>query len=92
MELMGKGIYMAKNASVSHGYRHRTSGLCQMLVIKTVLGVMIDNSREGPVRMQQVQGGVIETSDSIQGTLGGDEIYVVHRNDQTYPAYLITYL
>ena len=88
----GKGIYLAKNASVSHGYRHTTNGLCQMLVIKTLLGVMINNSREGPVRMQQVQGGVFETSDSIQGTLGGDEIYVVHRNDQTYPAYLITYL
>ena len=88
----GRGIYLAKNALVSHSYTHTTSGLCQMLVMKTLLGVMINNSREGPVQTQQVQGGVIETSDSIQGTLGGDEIYVVHRNDQTYPAYLITYL
>ena len=86
----GKGIYLAKNASVSHGYKHTTSGFCQMLVMKTLLGEVDTSSTGGPVPTKQVQGGIIQTFDSIQGVLGS-EIYVVFRNDQTYPAYLITY-
>ena len=87
----GRGIYLAKDASVSHGYRHTDARFNQLLVIRTLLGQVNINSRSGPVSTQQVQGGVVQVYDSIQGTLEGRDIYIVHRNDQTYPAYLITY-
>jgi HEPN domain-containing protein len=87
----GRGIYLAKDASVSHGYRHTDRGFNQLLVIRTLLGQVNINVRDGPAPTRQVQGGVVQAYDSIQGTLGGRDIYIVHRNDQTYPAYLITY-
>ena len=94
----GRGIYFAKDAVLSHqGYVHRQGNMFYLLVAKVVLGetyVCLDPSQlqgHGPPEMPQQEGGVTRSYDSIEGRLGGYPIYIVPRNDMTYPAYLIVY-
>ena len=90
----GKGVYLAKDATVSHGYRHvDAQGYCQMLVVQAALGDISyrrSNTASPPTKPQE-EGGLAVSYDSIQGQLGSGTIYVVHNNDQTYPAYIVTY-
>ena len=90
----GKGIYLAKDATVSNSYRHvDAQGYCQMLVVQAALGDISyrrSNTASPPTKPQE-EGGLAVSYDSIQGQLGSGTIYVVHNNDQTYPAYIITY-
>ena len=90
----GKGVYLAKDAIVSHSYRHvDAQGFCQMLVVQVALGD-ISYRRSGtvapPVKPQE-EGGLEVSYDSIQGELQGSPTYIVHNSDQMYPAYVITY-
>ena len=96
--LYGRGIYFAKDASLSHqGYVHRRGSMFYLLVARVVLGetyVCLDPSQfhgHGPPEMPQQEGGVTKSYDSIEGRLNGCPIYIVPRNDMTYPAYQIVY-
>ena len=90
----GKGVYLAKDALLSHGYRHMDAqGFCQMLVVQVALGDISyrrSDTVAPPVKPQE-EGGLAVSYDSIQGELGSHPIYIVHNNDQMYPAYVITY-
>ena len=90
----GKGVYLAKDAILSHGYRHVDEhGFCQMLVVRVALGDISyqrSNTVAPPMKPQE-EGGLAVSYDSIQGQLSGYPIYIVHNNDQMYPAYVITY-
>ena len=90
----GKGVYLAKDAILSHGYRHMDAeGFCQMLVVQVALGDISyrrSNTAAPPMKPQE-EGGLAASYDSIQGELSGCPIYIVHNNDQMYPAYVITY-
>lgn len=90
----GKGVYLAKDAIVSHGYRHKDAqGFCQMLVVQVALGDISYRrfDTDAPPVKPQEEGGLAVSYDSIQGELQGHPTYIVHNNDQMYPAYVITY-
>ena len=96
--LYGRGIYFAKDASLSHqGYVHRRGSMLYLLVARVVLGetyVCLDSRHfrgHGPPEMPQLEGGVTKSYNSIEGRLNGCPIYIVPRNDMTYPAYQIVY-
>ena len=95
--LYGRGIYFAKDASLSHVYVHRRGSMFYLLVARVVLGetyVCLNPSQlhgHGPPEMPQQEGGVTMSYDSIEGRLNGCPIYIVPRNDMTYPAYQIVY-
>ena len=89
----GRGAYFARDASVSHDYAHKTSdGYYQMLVAKVLLGDAKDcrHNRRDLSLVKRKRSGIVEQYDSILGVLG-TPIYIVQRNDQSYPAYCITY-
>ena len=102
--MWGVGSYFAVNASYSSGYSYQkrvlgqSNPLCQMLVAKVLTGACIrlpadHQLRFPPERTDQQEGGVVirRRYDSVQGTTGGSEVYIVYDNAQSYPAYLITY-
>ena len=94
----GRGIYFAKDAALSdQDYVHHQGSMCYLLVARVVLGetyVCLDPSQlqgHGPPEMPQQEGGVTKSYDSIEGRLKGFPIFIVPRNDMTYPAYQIVY-
>ena len=93
--LYGPGAYFARDARISHDYAHRaTDGYYKMLVAKVLLGDAKDctEDRSNLSLHKGERGGIVEQYDSILGVLGTlNIIYVVHRNEQSYPAYCITY-
>ena len=103
--MWGKGSYFAVNASYSSGYSYQkrvlrqSNPLHQMFVAKVLTGACItldpdDQLRFPPERTDQQEGGNVKIRrrhDSVQGTTGGSEVYIVYDNAQSYPAYLITY-
>ena len=101
--LYGRGAYFARDANVSHGYVGRgRDGLCKMLVAKVLLGDAKDCTQNRndlsllkKKKNEAKQVDVDEHYDSILGDLGTSDVlkpvYIVQRNDQSYPAYCITY-
>ena len=102
--MWGVGSYFAVNASYSkrYSYQKRVLGLSnplhQMFVAKVLTGACIrlpvdHQLRFPPERTDQQEGNVKirRRYDSVQGTTGGSEVYIIYDNAQSYPAYLITY-
>jgi hypothetical protein len=98
--MWGRGSYFAVNASYSSGYSHRKRVLdqenCQMLVARVLTGACIrlkpNSELRFPPGRTDAQGAVLRRRyDSVQGITGGSEVYIVYENEQSYPAYLITY-
>ena len=102
--MWGVGSYFAVNASYSSGYSYQkrvlgqSNPLRQMFVAKVLTGacIRLDPNRQlrfPPERTDQQEGGVVirRRYDSVQGTTGGSQVYIIYDNAQSYPAYLITY-
>ena len=105
--LWGPGNYFAVNASYSHTYAHkknligRTTQLCKMLVAKVLTGLTFESPPNSklifpPERADTGagEGRVRRRYNSVHGIAddGSDwYVYITYSNEQTYPAYLISY-
>ena len=105
--LWGAGSYFAVNASYSHRYAHqkhligRSAPLFKMLVAKVLTGLTFESppNRElifPPERADtgEEEGRVRRRYNSVHGIAndGSDwYVYITYSNEQTYPAYLISY-
>ena len=93
--MWGRGIYLAKNASYSNSYSHALQdGSKQFLFCSVLIGDSVklaaDNSLRLPPFKDQMSGSG-ERYDSVEGSTGGSQIFIVYENQKVYPAYLITY-
>ena len=105
--MWGPGNYFAVNASYSHRYAHmknligRKAPLYKMLVAKVLTGLTFESppNREllfPPERADTGagEGRVRRHYNSVYGTAndGSDwYVYITYSNEQTYPAYIISY-
>lgn len=83
--MWGYGIYFAVNASYSSAYHYEEQGKCQILVAKVLIGTYAEVQQNTELRYPP------NGRDSVKGYTQGSEVYVVYKNEQCYPAYLITY-
>ncbi len=99
--MWGTGNYFAVNASYSHSYRHTVEGTTttfQMFLAEVLTG---DHYDYGSVSNNALRLPPVKTVsnldiqnprfDSVKAFTGNSEIYIVYKNAQAYPKYLITY-
>ena len=105
--MWGAGNYFAVNASYSHSYAHekhligRSAPLFKMLVAKVLTGLTFESPPNRklifpPERADtgEEEGRVRRRYNSVHGIAedGSDwYVYITYSNEQTYPAYLISY-
>ena len=97
--MWGKGTYFAVNASYSNNYAHQDakSKQKQLLLASVLTGDAFTSKPDGtltkPPLKQLATDSMFkdERYDSVTGTTGGSQIYVVYDHDKAYPSYLITY-
>ncbi|XP_065187779.1 uncharacterized protein LOC135818335 isoform X3 [Sycon ciliatum] len=100
--LWGKANYFATDASYSHNYSYCLNGQRQMFLAQVVTGDSYTCPHDQETRkftMPPVNPGATSASlgdqvryDTVSGRTNGTLVYMVYRNCQAYPAYLITYL
>ena len=91
--MWGKGAYFAVNASYSaNSYEFRTSHGQQIFMAFVLTGdsktMPSKPSLVTPPSKEDGSGGLY---DSVNGTTGSSQVYIVYDHDKCYPAYLITY-
>lgn len=81
----GKGIYFSTNSSYSHSFAFRSgkSGAYQMLMADVYTGASFYN------KGQTIWKDTLEYHDSLFAD--GDNFFVLYRNFQSYPLYLVEY-
>ena len=91
--MWGKGAYFAVNASYSaNSYEFHTSHGQQIFMAFVLTGdsktMPSKPSLVTPPSKEDGSGGLY---DSVNGTTGSSQVYIVYDHDKCYPAYLITY-
>lgn len=103
--MWGPGNYFAVNASYSDSYAHTKTvighSLCKMLFAKVLTGLTYESPPNRELIFPPERGDTGETEgrvrrryNSVHGTAtdGSDlYVYITYSNEQTYPAYIITY-
>ena len=93
--LWGTGAYFAANANYSNRYSYYNTQLqaWQMTVVKVLTGNSYSyrNSNPSLTRPPPLFAGSNLLYDTVCGSSGGSDIYVVYDQDRAYPAYIISY-
>ena len=93
--LWGIGAYFAVNANYSHHYSHNNHQLhaWQMIIVKVLTGHSCSYRNPNPslTRPPPLFAGSNLLYDTVCGSSGGSDIYVVYDQDRAYPAYIISY-
>ncbi|TNV82397.1 hypothetical protein FGO68_gene16353 [Halteria grandinella] len=89
----GRANYFARNASYSHDYKYTLpDGTFQMLSAMVIIGNTIKMSSDPTlIEAPFIEGSTQIRYDSVQGFIGGSNVFMVYSNVKAYPEYLITY-
>jgi len=95
--MWGVGIYFAETAAYSHSYSHdNDDGDHQIFYADVLVGQSVtlksDQSlKKPPTKPGYLQRSENETYDSVNGITYNTKVYIIYKNEQVYPKYLITY-
>ena len=88
----GKGIYFAKDAIFAHHYINPINRTFKILLANVIVGEFVKGNPtyiRPPQKNPHQTGG--ELYDSCVDDVTDPKLFVVFCNEQTYPAYIITY-
>ena len=89
----GMGTYFARDSSYSHGYaspdgnRHHHMYLAYVLTGEYTVGE--SSMKVPPVKNPQINKTIL--FDSTVNNVGNPTMFVIYKDTQSYPAYVITY-
>ena len=91
--LWGKGAYFAVNASYSlRSYAYRSpQGYQQIFIAFVLTGDSIRMAKDPTLVTPPTKDDGSGDYDSVNGTTGSSQVYIVYDHDKCYPAYLITF-
>lgn len=95
--MWGKGIYFAVNANYScPNYSHivpNESDTYEVFMADVVIGTTIDTGTKNDSNLREppVVPGAKYHYDSVKGHTNGSDVYIVYKNESTYPGLLVRY-
>ncbi|EFC42255.1 poly ADP-ribose polymerase family, member 14-like protein [Naegleria gruberi] len=91
--MWGIGCYFAVNASYSNGYAFPVPGTNyrKFFLAEVLTGDFHSCSSNSNIRIPPLKPNSAVRYDSVKGNTGGSDIFIVYKNSQAYPKYLITY-
>eukprot|EP01133_Synstelium_polycarpum_P015680 gene15680-18634_t len=95
--MWGRATYFAENFSYSHTYLYTAGQSGQMFLSRVLIGEPTPLTAAGQYIKPPAKGttagkqGYIEDYDSIFGSTGGSDVYMIYANNRAYPEYLITF-
>lgn len=94
--MWGRGCYFAVHAAYSHHqfthqYMHKQKRFYQIFLAHVLTGESIDMNPDRGIRKPPLNASTGRHYDSITGITQGHRIYVLYKNEASFPAYLITY-
>lgn len=95
--MWGKGIYFAVNANYScPNYSHIVPNAHQtyeVFLADVITGTYIDTktNNDSNLREPPMIPGTTKHYDSVKGHTAGSDVFIVYKNESTYPGLLVRY-